>query len=141
MMIIMMEVLVNKTVFCMQSVNQKSHAVNLVCRDDGTGRAFNYTASKSGIAWIAVNIAEGGAPNEVVVDLSTINRTLFPHIFAIRYDWTGDCCSENPPTSKPCPLASCPIMGSNSMLPANPFVAHITSEGKCKCIAPQICDA
>ena len=75
------------------------------------------------------------APNELVVDLARANGTAF----AIRYGWTGDCCSEHPPTADPCPIASCPVMGSSSNLPANPFVAHIV-DGKCKCVAPQVCD-
>jgi hypothetical protein len=30
-------------------------------------------------------------------------------------------------------------MGSSG-LPANPFIAQIAAGGKCKCIAPQVCD-
>ena len=39
--------------------------------------------------------------------------------------------------TKPCGPASCPIMSSSS-LPANPFLAKIV-DGKCECIAPQVC--
>lgn len=103
------------------------------CRDDGTGKNFSYAVNES--AWITVDIATGSAPNELVLDLSRTGGVAY----AIRYAWTGDCCSEDPPTSDPCPLASCPVMGTQSNLPANPFVARI-EDGKCKCVAPQVCD-
>lgn len=122
-----MEVLLNASLFCMQLGGGG-------CLDDGTGRAFNGSIDESKL-WVTVDIAPGSAPNEVVVDLSRTNGTAF----AIRYADNGDCCSNNPPSAKPCPPASCPIMGSASGLPANPFVAHIVG-GKCKCVAPQTCD-
>ena len=31
-------------------------------------------------------------------------------------------------------------MGSLSRLPANPFIARVTVEGKCECVPPQVCD-
>ena len=49
------------------------------------------------------------------------------------------CCQHYAPTSGPCPVASCPIMGRASRLPANPFLARIVG-GKCACIPPQVCD-
>eukprot|EP00038_Savillea_parva_P025920 m.50173 g.50173 ORF g.50173 m.50173 type:complete len:698 (-) comp7211_c0_seq2:133-2226(-) len=121
-----MDVLVNATDFCVQEGGKG-------CRDDGTGHNYSYPVNES--AWIAVDITEGSAPNEVVVDLSRAGGAAF----AIRYGWKGDCCSENPPSADPCPLASCPLVASGSKLPANPFLAHIVG-GKCKCIAPQTCD-
>ena len=33
------------------------------------------------------------------------------------------------------------LLASKSNLPANPFQAQIDASGKCKCIAPQSCDA
>eukprot|EP00041_Stephanoeca_diplocostata_P041816 m.9016 g.9016 ORF g.9016 m.9016 type:complete len:214 (+) comp6809_c0_seq1:45-686(+) len=121
-----MFVLTNGSDFCMQSNGRGGG-----CRDDGTGRQFPVLQN----SWVAVDIAEGTNPNEIVVDLSKTNGTAY----AIAYAWTGDCCSENPPTSGSCPLASCPLMGSVSNLPPNPFVAHIVNN-KCKCVAPQVCD-
>jgi hypothetical protein len=60
---------------------------------------------------------------------------------AIRYAWSiVNCCDMNDPelyVTKPCGPASCPIM-SSSDLPANPFLAKIV-DGKCECIAPQVC--
>ena len=76
--------------------------------------------------WEFVDIEAGSAPNEIVVDLTRSNGTAF----AIRYGWTGDCCSEHPPTSDPCPTSGvCPLIGTVSNLPPNPFVAHIV-DGK-----------
>ena len=85
--------------------------------------------------WVAVDITPGSDTASVVADLSKVNGT----VYAIRYAWDGNCCSADLPTSGPCPIASCPIYGAESELPANPFVAHIVS-GKCACIAPQVCD-
>jgi hypothetical protein len=122
-----MGVLVNASLFCMQLGGAS-------CRDDGTGRGFD-TKYKDTDVWKTVDIAPGDSPAEVVVDLSRTNGTAF----AIRYADNGDCCSEDMPTSKPCLPASCPVYGSVSALPASPFVAHIV-DGKCKCVAPQMCD-
>lgn len=111
------------------------------CLDDGTGKGFPLSKDDVANAWVTVDIAKphnDTASNEVVLDIRNIINTNGT-VFAVRYAWTGDCCSESPPSSKPCPVESCPIMGSSSALPANPFVAHIVG-GKCKCVAPQVCD-
>ena len=136
-----MEVLINATEFCMQTgapskaVTSTGHGGGSpACRDDGTGKFINVTGFGDS-NWVTVDIVAGTAPNEVVVDLSRTNGVAY----AIRYGWTGDCCDAIPKTSDPCPIRSCPIMGSVSQLPANPFVAHIVG-GKCKCVAPQTCD-
>ena len=122
----------NASAFCMQLGGEG-------CLDDGTGKGFPLGKDDVANAWVTVDIVTGvgesGGANEVVLDLSKTNGT----VFAVRYAWTGDCCSESPPSSKPCPVESCPIMGSSSALPANPFVARVMG-GKCKCVAPQVCD-
>jgi hypothetical protein len=122
-----MEVLVNASDFCMQEESGG-------CRDDGTGMNYSRTINES--AWIAVDVTAGSSPDEVVVDLTRSGGVAY----AIRYAWTGDCCSSHPPTSDPCPIASCPIMGGSSKLPANPFIAHI-ADNRCRCVAPQVCSA
>lgn len=76
-----------------------------------------------------------GANDALTIDLTKTNGVAY----AIRYGWTGDCCSENPPKDGPCPLASCPLMGGISNLPVNPFIAKIVNN-KCQCIPPQTCD-
>ena len=125
-----MQVLLNASLFCMQLGGRGGQP----CRDDGTGVGFN-TSFDDNTVWKTVNIVSGANPNEVVVDLARTNGTAF----AIRYGWTGDCCSENPPSSEPCSPASCPIVGTTSALPANPFIAKIVN-GKCQCVVPQKCD-
>ncbi len=132
-----MEVLTNASAFCLQQ-GQGS----LGCGNDFADLPIEADTSRSAGRpptppnyWRFVDIAAGSAPNEIVVDLTRANGT----VSAIRYGWTGDCCTEHPPTSDPCPIGICPLKGSESGLPANPFIAHIVG-GKCKCIAPQVCD-
>ena len=96
-------------------------------------------------AWRTLNITAGAQGNTVVVDLSPLGGT---PVVAVRYAWgnTHDsCCDDgrNRATSGitvPCAPAACPILAAKSSLPANPFVAMVQG-GKCKCIAPQVCDA
>lgn len=121
-----MQVLLNASNFCMQLGGPSPY----FCRDDGTG----HIAMTNDNDWVFVNVTAGSSPNEVVIDMSTINGTAY----AVRYGHDGNCCSERPPTSDPCPVASCPLWGTGSNLPVNPFVAHINN-GQCKCLAPQQC--
>ena len=100
------------------------------CIDDGTGKATSFQGDFASF-WKYVNMKMVGG--KLVADVSGMGA-----IAAVRYAWAGDCCSEGPPTSKPCPVASCPLM-SSSGLPANPFVAKIVGK-KCACLAPQVCD-
>jgi hypothetical protein len=131
-----MEVLTNQSGFCLQQGKGP-----LGCGNTGSAAALDARSDAGGHPpklpnyWKFVDIAPGNEPNEIVVDLARANGTAF----AIRYGWTGDCCSEHPPTSAPCPIGSCPLMGASSNLPANPFVANIVG-GKCKCVWPQICN-
>ena len=87
--------------------------------------------------WISLNFTSSSS-SSVSVDLSTLNGV---SPTAVRYAWgTVDCCDHTDPNlyvSYGC-IAQCPIM-SSSGLPANPFQAQITSEGACKCVAPQVC--
>ena len=96
--------------------------------------------------WITLPVQEpsrgsddAAAKMSVVVDLTLLNGSI---PVAVRYAWGINCCKtgeENQGIAFPCPLKSCPIVSSTSMLPANPFMAKII-RGKCKCIAPQVCD-
>lgn len=138
-----MEVMVIPDAFCLQTkyVNGK-----MVCIDDGSGNADPidgggvYTAGSG--AWVPVDIESAG-PAEIRVNLTKSGGVAF----AIRYAWDGTCCSYDPsgatmgdePT-KACPVASCPIVGNETLLPADPFVARIVG-GKCECIGPQSCDS
>jgi hypothetical protein len=66
---------------------------------------------------------------------------------AVRYGWPlsneGDTCCPNRNVTKGwevCIPANCPIKTAQSLLPGNPFYANVTG-GKCRCLAPQRCDA
>jgi hypothetical protein len=80
--------------------------------------------------------ADGAA---ITVDLLGLNGTAPT---AVRYAWSiVNCCDMSDPdlyVTKPCGPASCPIIMSTANLPANPFLAKIVN-GKCECIAPQVC--
>ena len=92
------------------------------CRDDGTGKvpAVHGAFDDIKTTWVAVDITVGADGVSLELDLAGANIT---EAYAIRYAWQGDCCSENPATSEPCPIKSCPLYGAVSMLPANPFMA------------------
>lgn len=88
----------------------------------------------------------GAAPNEVII------RDVPPGATAVRYasgsaQTGGDgqtrfCCGPTVDTSlQPCPPASCPLKATGpGALPAVPFVATITPEGRCACLPPMVCD-
>ena len=91
--------------------------------------------------WIELNLVAGKVGGTVVVDLSPLNGSA---PLAVRYGWGNeqtDCCVHDKGLGLlfPCPPAACPIMGKNSRLPANPFLAKIVGN-KCECVAPQVCD-
>eukprot|EP00658_Telonema_sp_P-2_P024268 TRINITY_DN19753_c0_g1_i3.p1 TRINITY_DN19753_c0_g1~~TRINITY_DN19753_c0_g1_i3.p1 ORF type:complete len:493 (-),score=82.52 TRINITY_DN19753_c0_g1_i3:240-1718(-) len=126
-----LHVLVNASLWCMQTANRDTS-----CIDDGTGKPAAGSGFNDFKTWVAVDMkADPTAPNKLLVDLAKTGGVAY----AVRYAWQGDCCSENPPTSGPCPIASCPIMASLSKLPANPFMAKIVRD-KCSCVPPQMCD-
>ena len=91
--------------------------------------------------WINVpHLHVGPTSSSLTVDLSgALPDGAVPT--AIRYAWgVTDCCDLRDPatyTHHGC-IANCPIIGSNSRLPANPFMAKIV-DGKCECVAPQVC--
>lgn len=110
--------------------------------------------------WIAVAATAGATKGELLVDLSAVpaGKT----ISAVRYaagsggynSTTGQflerglgssrvCCGPTvDPTLEPCPPERCPIKADGAgNLPATPFFASVTKAGKCKCFAPQVCDA
>lgn len=159
----MMDVLVNKSAWCIQ-IKEMGKRQPPECWDDGyghTGPAGPYydieqpAASLpcikpghcppppppfAGFAWMPVDIAAGSDPNTVEVDLAVSGGVAF----AIRYAWVGggDCCQGRNHTSAPCIPASCPLMGAGELapMPASPFVAKITAAGKCQCVPPVVCD-
>ena len=93
--------------------------------------------------WVTVPIeASQTDPLSIVADISSLNGT---SVVAVRYAWGVNCCANGDPMqgiSYPCKAQSCPVVSSKSKLPANPFMARIdTGTGKCRCMAPQVCDA
>jgi len=115
------------------------------------------TGNELGVeGWVAVMPTAGPAANEVTVDLAPLKGQLPT---AVRYGlgagsgaWLPGqtqgpgcqrvCCGLGQDCSlKPCPAGSCPIKASGvGELPATPFRAAIVGS-KCKCVAPQVCDA
>ena len=86
-------------------------------------------------SYVDVKINEGA--DGVVIDLSVLNGEIPT---ALSYAWHDyPCCGTLDRSLAPCPMGSCPIMGSPSMLPAVPFFALIKN-GKCQCVPPQTCD-
>ena len=100
-----------------------------------------------------MEIAAGSAPNEVVIDLSKYPLLSGTNITAIRHNWGyAPCCGVRQGTwpgwvSEPCPPSSGPLVvdvpsaGGTEVLPAVGFLARVdAASGKCKCMAPHICD-
>lgn len=104
--------------------------------------------------WKAIDAVVTGA-NELTADLSSLGGATPT---ALRYAYgTGGwgapfinrmCCGPTVDVSlQPCPMGSCPLHSAAlpanplSALPGVPFLAEITGAGKCKCVAPQVCDA
>ncbi|CAK9076056.1 Sialate O-acetylesterase (H-Lse) (Sialic acid-specific 9-O-acetylesterase) [Durusdinium trenchii] len=141
------EVLTNKSLFCLQTSGRKDEE----CIDDGSGKGAGTGAFEDEKTWVSVDVHQAWpkttrescdfpqpyevSANSIVVDLAKTQGMAF----GIRYAWKGDCCDQRPATGAACPVASCPLMAQHSGLPANPFIAHIEN-GRCKCVAPQVCD-
>ena len=124
---------------------------------DGSDSSDSYVSNGSGdkdSPWLEVDILyTTPSASSVTIDLSTLPANA--HVIAIRYAWENiqkACCArtEYYGWSTPCPIASCPLMGSPSMLPANPFAARIVyaaddeagvGEARCVCIPPMKCDS
>ena len=96
-------------------------------------KPFNETAG----TWFEVDILSSDG-SSVTVDLSRLNGSA---PVAVRYAWgTLDCCNRangKKFISEPCDEA-CPITTA-ALIPANPFIARLGSDGKCACVPPQVC--
>eukprot|EP00039_Didymoeca_costata_P020170 m.340304 g.340304 ORF g.340304 m.340304 type:complete len:677 (+) comp19230_c0_seq1:26-2056(+) len=106
----------------------------------GSGMTTDNDPNDFNMGWINLPIKAGPSPNTIVADLTPLAGKVPT---AVRYAWgTVDCCDLTDPDTYSvhgC-IANCPIIGSKSKLPANPFVASIQNN-KCKCISPQTCDS
>lgn len=134
-----LDVQTNADNFCMEATKDSNG--NTICPTwaGGTGNPINTTTTQLDGGWttgLDITLAADGA--SISVDLSPLNGTAPT---SVRYAWSiVNCCDMNDPdlyVTKPCAPGSCPIMSSSS-LPANPFLAKIV-DGKCECIAPQVC--
>ena len=141
----MVDVLVNKTAWCVQ-IKSLGKKAPTECWDDGFGHLLapgppydvEYkpmppctkshgcgARHNASFAWMPVDIMAGPTPNTVAVDLTLAGGVAH----AVRYAFVGggDCCSGRPPTSAPCDPGSCPLQGearrplsAGSNLPAFP---------------------
>jgi hypothetical protein len=130
-----MAVLVDPNGFCFQASPDRSGK----CMDDGSGSASVNQTDRG--PWVYVDIAEA-TTTSITVNLTRATQHAGAQgVFGIRYTMDDvTCCQYYAPTSEPCNVGSCPLMGKTSGLPANPFMARIV-DGKCECIPPQVCDA
>lgn len=103
----------------------------------GDGQPVSSDSDLDG-GWIRLNFTADNDGTGINVDLSPLNGTAPT---AVRYAWgIVNCCDENDPNlyvTHGC-IADCPIYSARDGLPANPFKAKIV-DGKCECIAPQVC--
>lgn len=105
--------------------------------------------------WAPAPLAPGSDPASVMVDLS-VPRLHGAEPLAVRYAWplfdgfhgpTADTCCPTRSLQDghgPCLPGSCPLYTATSELPANPFFATVVGSGveaRCRCMAPQSCEA
>lgn len=100
--------------------------------------------------WTSVPLKAALSGSDVQLDLSSSPALKDRAVLAIRYGWAladgGDtCCPQenvNALGLAACIPASCPLLSAKSQLPPNPFFATVDEgSGKCRCAAPQVCDA
>jgi len=100
----------------------------------------NMTAPGPDGVWVAAHVELSGT-NTVIVNISALKANKTAPL-GVRYAWQDvPCCGGIDGFEvgdAPCPMASCPLKGSPSRLPAMPFMASIV-DGKCACTSPQIC--
>lgn len=140
-----LEVMTDASAFCVepQHANTSNSSSPLVCPSYMGGSSITNSSKLDPslrAGWQSVNISVGSDGQSIVADLTPLNG-LTP--IAVRYAWgVSECCDKTDPmmyVTKTCGPAACPIMGSSG-LPANPWIAEIAG-GKCRCVAPQVCDA
>jgi hypothetical protein len=114
-----------------------SYVLNTSNMNTQRGGHFNGESRGFDTGWVELDFVAHG-PTSIKVDLSPLQGKTPT---AVRYAWgIYDCCDLTDPmlwVTHPC-IAECPIYSGDGMFPANPFLAKI-EEGKCECVAPQIC--
>jgi hypothetical protein len=119
-------------------VNALSFAADYAMSELGYHVDSSSTSPLTPATWVLVDIVSKSA-SSITLDLSNLHGAT---PLALRYAWgnTRDaCCRVNLNATERCVPASCPIWDEMSGLPANPFLAQIVN-GKCRCVAPQVCD-
>jgi hypothetical protein len=141
------------------SLNLSTLSANHHGKNSGDYKGPYSAGNEYGVTgWVAVMPVAGPGGNTVTLDLSPLGG-LAPT--AVRYGVGSGgwgitapnnngcgrmCCGPTVDCGRePCPPDSCPIHSTATAagsiaLPAVPFVAAI-SGGKCRCAAPQVCDA
>ena len=125
---------------------------NSSARGSGLSILINANASipNSG-KWVAVDFKASSDGVSVIADLTSLNHAI---PMAVKYAWgsTGGIpndqdvvCCASPSSTNECVPGLCPIfvtqpLAPYSGLPANPFLALITSDGVCQCPSPQTCE-
>lgn len=122
----------------------------------------NSSAGALGPLWLPTHIKlDKSDSNAVTVDLAQAAGAIgLPEItpLAVRYAWGGTdpsagsdtpngddvSCCEGDGKDQPCLPAQCPLLADEprapfGKLPVDPFIAQITSDGKCLCPEPQVC--
>ena len=101
--------------------------------------AFEVLINKT--KWIYTNdnaLSQGNDGSSVILDISQFNDGSNT-IDGLRYAWNDyPCCGTLNRNIYPCPMNSCPIVTSKSLLPAPPILAQIVNN-KCVCYEPQQC--
>lgn len=124
--------------FCMEGAyNSTTQTKYCPTWAGGSGKPTNATLDGGWVQGLDITLGADGS--SISVDLAPLNGSVPT---SVRYAWSiVNCCDMSDPdlyVTKPCGPASCPIM-STSDFPANPFLAKIVN-GKCECIAPQMCN-
>eukprot|EP01043_Picozoa_sp_COSAG02_P067195 COSAG02_NODE_10709_length_1877_cov_1.098988_1_plen_349_part_00 len=122
----------------------KHHPSGFICEisADGNGLRRPPQATRGDIWSEAPIKLQSG--ESITVDTSHLN-TSTGGVRAVKFGWSfsaGSCCVDlASQQSGLCIPGSCGVMTKQSLLPLNPFFATIDStNGKCKCPAPQECD-
>jgi hypothetical protein len=136
----------NASQFCMEPIGvvNKTSGSNIpgmeTCPTWAGGDGKPVVSADAGLdrGWTLLNFTADASGTGVVVDLSPLNGSVPT---AVRYAWDiVQCCDHADPTlyvTHGC-IANCPIYSARAALPANPFKAKIV-DGKCECVAPQVC--
>ena len=157
-------VLTNASQWCLQSDLCPGQNTRYFCASTGPPRSGNFDAAcgappspspDDGIpgpdpykaSWRKVNASLDAATGDVLLDLAPLGGAAPAAVQYAWHDVSDSCCTTGDKafdallgTTHTCAPGSCPVFGSESQLPGNPWIAQLES-GRCKCVPPQRCDA